>query len=129
MSVSYEDATPQDITGDPAPTRPLTRKQMAGAQSATVNRTRIGPKGPVGASGLKAGGNGQAKQEADAEKQDPGQEAKPDIGPAGAQPAHGIQPAWDALSGGIGEILKDPQWMQHPLLHVFHDLATDPGKD
>src|SRR5438034_422048 len=122
MPLGFEDATADSISGDPPPTRPLSRRQMAGAQSATVNRTRIGPKGPVASSGLKAGGNGQAKQEADTQEQDPGQEAKTNVGPVAAQPAHGIQPAWDALSGGIGEILKDPQWMQHPLLHVFHDL-------
>src|SRR6266568_5073960 len=41
MPIGFEDANAPDISGDPPPTRPLTRKQMMGAQLAQVNRTQL----------------------------------------------------------------------------------------
>src|SRR5439155_5547121 len=118
MPLAHEDVTPQDITGDPTPTRPLTQKQMAGAQSATVNRTRLGPKGPVGSAGL-AGGNGQTEHKPEEGAAKPDQ--KPESGVSPDTPIlGGMQQAFEAYQAEADKLLgvnpaHGRDWWQHAL--------------
>jgi hypothetical protein len=71
-----------DISGDPPPQRPLSSKQMAGAQSATVNRTKL-PSGPMPAGkGMTPGDmqdshNGQSADGGEDQKKKPGDAVDP----------------------------------------------------
>lgn len=126
MPIDAIDKQPQDITGDPKAAQPLNPKKMQGAMKQQINRTQLGVQ-PKPSPERPSAGGGDAQTQGQPEDQ-----AKPEAKPAEApvtQPPQGIGPAWDALTGGIGEILKDPAWTEHPLLHVFQQAATDPGKD
>lgn len=119
MPIDAIDKQPQDISGDAPAQQPLTPAKMAGAQKQQVNRTQLGPKptNPARQSPTAADkADSQAKDKPDEQPQPP-VDAQP-------QPEHGIGPAWQALTDGIGAISKDPEWMQHPLLRVFADSSA-----
>src|SRR5438132_6749710 len=103
---------------------------MQGAQRAQVNRTRMpsGVRNPARESPVQA--DGQPDQKADPKQDQSGAETKTDVA---AQPeqATGLQQGGQALIDGIGQILKDPAWNTHPLLHLFRDptwVQTDPAQ-
>jgi hypothetical protein len=120
VPISFEDASAQNISGDPAPTRPLTQRQMQGAMNRNVNRTQLGPK-PVGKGMSPGQANGKPEQKPQAEQDQPDAKTKADVGAPQPQQASGS--GFQAVSDGIAQITNDPAWQQHPLLHVFKDLG------
>src|SRR5438477_4945306 len=76
MPISFEDANAPDISGDPPPTRPLTKRQMQGAQQATVNRTQL----PTAADR-----HGPPGKKAEAQQNGADHKAEPEVGQSGEQ--------------------------------------------
>ena len=94
MPIEFVDKGEDSISGDPAPERPLSQKQMTGAMNRTVNRTALGQH-PVGSAGAKSDGeaDGQTKQGAQAEQ-----------GQANGK-AESIHPCQPRRHGGFGVFL------------------------
>jgi hypothetical protein len=84
--------TNADISGDPAPQRQMTQKQVQGAQKAEVNRTQL-PSGPKPAGKGMSPGDGQPDNKPGDQQQAASQEAQP----GGAQ--QGIDPNTPVLGG------------------------------
>src|SRR5215472_13917793 len=110
MPISYEDATPIDISGDPAPQRPLNPKQMQGAQKAKVNQMRT----PTNGHQLPESKSGQTEQQIQSEDK-----------PGGAGP--GVTPDTPVL-GGLeklgGALIKGEQASQ---ITADHALGFNPA--
>jgi hypothetical protein len=104
MPIGTEDATPLNITGDPAPQAPMSQKQIAGQQKAQANRTRQGPQVTNPARQSPAG-------KPDSQPQDkPDQQPKPSAD-AHPQPQQGSR---------LGEKLTPEQQ------HYYEQVAQNP---
>src|SRR5579859_4463353 len=125
MPIDTEDREPLNITGDPPPQQPMSQRQISGQQKAQANRTRQGPQ-PAGkgmAPGQQAPAGKPDKSPAQTPESKSGQTQQQIASemPQQADTAHGVGPAAQALVGGIGDVLQDPEWMKHPLLRLFAD--------